>query len=360
MGLTMRAAADGVRSPAAASDLEVRTDVPPDEWDAYVAARPEATMYHRSAWAAVIRNAFGHASLPLAAVERGRVVGLLPVVFFDTPLFGRFAVSMPFLNYGGIVADSPEVGRALLAAAIAATRDARGAYLELRHTRRMFEELAVQTHKVSMLLPLERSVDAQWTGLDRKLRNQIRKAEKSNLTVRCGGVDLLDAFYDVLAENMRDLGSPVQSRRFYEEILKAFPDRSRLLTVWLDNRPVAASCVLWHGDRMEVPWASSLRRYNPLCPNVLLYWEMLKCAIGQGVVTFDFGRSTPLEGTYQFKAQWGAEAQPLYWEYWLAEGARLPDRSPTNRKFEAVIAVWQRLPVAVTRALGPRIVRDIP
>lgn len=111
---------------------------------------------------------------------------------------------------------------------------------------------------------------------------------------------------------------------------------------------------------MEVPWASSLRRYNPLCPNVLLYWEMLKFAIGQGVVTFDFGRSTPLEGTYQFKAQWGAEAQPLYWEYWLAEGACLPDRSPKNRKFEAVIAVWQRLPVAVTRRLGPRIVRDIP
>ena len=325
-----------------------------------MAGRPEATIYHLSIWADVMGRAFGHRSLQLAALDGETVVGVLPLVLFATPLFGRFAVSMPFLNYGGILADTPAVARALLEAAVAATQGARSSYLELRHTQRMFADLPVLTHKVSMWLPLERTADAQWSVLDRKLRNQVRKAEKSGLTVRRGGVELLDAFYDVLAENMRDLGSPVQSKTFYLEILKAFPAQSRLLVTWLGDEPVAGSLVLWHRDRMDVPWASSLRRHNPLCANVLLYWEMLKLAIDMEMATFDFGRSTPNEGTYQFKAQWGALPQPLYWEYWLAEGSALPDRSPKNQKFASAITAWQRLPVAVTRVLGPRIVRHIP
>ena len=348
------------RAAAAPVALQIRSDLRAGQWDAYVAGRSDATLYHQSIWADIVGRTFGHRSLQLAALDGETVVGVLPLVLFDTPLFGRFAVSMPFLNYGGVLADTPAAGRALLEAGVAAAQGARSSYLELRHTQRMFDELPVLTHKVSMWLPLERTADAQWTALDRKLRNQIRKAEKSSLTVTRGGAELLDPFYDVLAENMRDLGSPVQSKTFYSEILKALPGHSRLLVAWLGDQPLAGALVLWHRDRMEVPWASSLRRYNPLCANVLLYWEMLKLAIELNMATFDFGRSTPHEGTYHFKAQWGARPQPLFWEYWLADGARLPDRSPKNRKFETVISVWQRLPVVVTRFLGPSIVRNIP
>ncbi len=159
---------------------------------------------------------------------------------------------------------------------------------------------------------------------------------------------------------MRDLGSPVHSKRFFADILATFPDRTRLLCVSLGSTPVAASLVIWHGERIEVPWASALRAHNPLCPNVLLYWEMLKFSIERRFERFDFGRSTPHEGTFNFKQQWGAEPQQLYWEYWLSEGRSLPDRSPKNPKFAAVISAWRRLPLAVTRAVGPMIVRGIP
>jgi len=340
--------------------LSVRSDVSPQAWDAYVARRPEASAYHASGWLGVIERAFGHKTRGLAVCAGDEIVGVLPLVLFGTPLFGRFATSMPFVNYGGIVADSPEAAEALLAAGIDTAQKAGAAYLELRHTAQQFERLPVQTHKVSMMLPLQPTVDDQWRVLDRKLRNQVRKAEKSNLTVRVGGVELLDAFYEVLVHNMRDLGSPVHASRFFSEVLTTFPDASRVFSIWLDGKPIAASLVLWHGDTVEVPWASAIRQYNPLCPNVLLYWEMLKFCVERRFARFDFGRSTPHEGTYNFKAQWGAEPHQLYWEYWLAEGRALPDRSPKNPKFSAVISLWQRLPLAVTRVLGPAIVKNIP
>jgi len=339
---------------------EIRRDVPPGEWDTFVDAHPDATVYHRSEWEGVLRDVFGRPMIRLGAVASGELVGILPIVPFASALFGRFSTSMPFMNYGGIATSQPEAARALLEAAIVDARAARSRYLELRHTRRVFEDLPVQSRKVSMVLPLEQTAEAQFAAIDRKLRNQVRKAEKSGLTVRSGGVELAGAFHQVLAENMRDLGSPVHGRRLFEAILEALPSRARVFSVWLGDVPVAASFVLWHRDRLEVPWASSLRRYNPLCPNILLYWEMLKFGVERGFASFDFGRSTPHEGTYLFKEQWGAQPVPLFWEYWLAQGATVPDRSPKNPKFSFALEAWKKLPVSVTNLLGPWVVRGIP
>jgi FemAB-related protein (PEP-CTERM system-associated) len=377
-------AADAGTAAPAVADLTIRRDVDRATWDAFVERHPGATMYHLSAWTDLIEEVFGHRAERLAAVvaggatdatsnhradtrhadrssaHEGHVVGVLPIVYFQTPLFGRFAASMPFVNYGGVAADSPEAAALLFDAAVTDARLHRASYLELRHAQRLFTGTPYQSHKVAMVLPLLGDAEAQWNGLDRKLRNQIRKAEKSGFAVRIGGAELLDDFHAVMSENMRDLGSPMHGRRLFERILAAFPECSRLFCVSLGGRPVAASLVLWHRDRLEVPWASALRRYNALCPNLLMYWEMLKFGIARGFRSFDFGRSTPNAGTFHFKKQWGAQPVPLFWEYWLADGATLPDRSPSNPKFAAAIALWQRLPVAVTRTLGPMLVRNIP
>ena len=88
------------------SSLTVSADAAAHAWDRYVATRPEATVYHLSAWAALVERVFGHRTRYLAASAGGDIVGILPVVLFRTPLFGRFATSMPFVNYGGIVADT--------------------------------------------------------------------------------------------------------------------------------------------------------------------------------------------------------------------------------------------------------------
>lgn len=345
--------------------LRLDRGVSPAVWDAFVEHHPDATVYHLAAWTDLIADAFGHRAERIAAIDThgtgpDRVVGVLPLVFFRTRLFGRFATSMPFVNYGGVAAESDAAAQLLFDGAVVAAQQANSDYLELRHARRMFAHAPSLTHKVSMILPLRPTVEEQWAGLDRKLRNQVRKGEKSGLTVNIGGVELAGRFHDVLAENMRDLGSPVHGRSFFERILETFPDRSRIVTVSLGERPIAASLLLWHRQRLEVPWASSIRRFNPLSANVLLYWEMLKFGIDRGFTSFDFGRSTPNEGTFLFKQQWGAVPLQLYWEYWLKQGVGIPDRSPHNPKFSRAIAAWQRLPVAVTRLIGPRLIKNIP
>jgi FemAB-related protein (PEP-CTERM system-associated) len=338
----------------------VRDDAPVEDAEAYVLAHPGSSPYHQPAWLEVIRRAFGHATRLLVAERNGRVVGVLPLVLFRSRMFGRFAVSVPFVNYGGVLADDADAADALLARAIETTRQAGGTHLELRHTKQHFAALTPKRHKVAMELRLEPTVEAQWAALDKKVRNQVRKGEKSELTARCGGRELLADFYRVFARNMRDLGTPVYGARFFDEVLRAFPNHARVFVVTLQHRPVAASLVHWHGDRIEVPWASALREFNPLCANVFLYWEMLRFSVEQGFRTFDFGRSTPGEGTFQFKKQWGAEPRELVWEYWTAPGQPVPELNPKNAKYRTAIEAWQRLPVRVATMLGPMIVRNIP
>lgn len=332
-----------------------------ERWEAYVASHSAASNYHKYAWRDVIETGFNHHCYYLAAWNSTKeIVGILPLVFMKSRVFGRFLVSQPFFNYGGLLCDRQEIGDALLDEAANLQKELDAEYVELRHTIPWPADLPKKCHKVCMLLDLATDVEAQWKSFNPKLRNQIRKAEKNSLSVTVGGIESLGDFYEVFVRNMRDLGTPVYSPQFFASVLTAFPDCTRIITVYHQGKPVASGLITWFRDTVEIPWASSIRDYNPLCPNNLLYWTALQYALDNGFRKFDFGRSTPGEGTYKFKEQWGAKPILLNWQYLLPKGASLPELNNKNPKFEMAIRIWQKLPLSFTRVVGPHIVKNIP
>lgn len=333
----------------------------PEPWEAYVATHPLATGCHQYRWGEILERSFGHRPFYLAVREgAGAIRGVLPLVHMRSALFGRFLVSVPFLNYGGLLCDNEEAERLLLQEARRLKRVLGVAHVELRHLRRFGHDLPTKEHKVTMILPLEADEEQQWRKFTTKVRNHVRKALKSGLQARVGRLDLLDSFYEVFSRNMRDLGTPVYSKNFFREILNSFAESSRIIAVFQDEQVLAAGLALRYRQTVEIPWASSNRDFNVLCPNNLLYWQVIRLAIEEGATRFDFGRSSPGAGTYRFKEQWGAQPEPLYWQYLLAEGRTLPELNPDNPRFKLAIRLWQSLPVGITRLLGPSIVRNIP
>lgn len=329
-------------------------------WDRYVDQHPEATGYHRWRWRRVFERALGHRCHYLVATSGVRVVGVLPQVEVASWLFGRAMSSLPYVNYGGVLADSPAVAAALVDRA-GARAAARGlSYVVLRHRRQCLPSLPVRTHKVTMVLPLDRDHTAMWNALDRKVRNQVRKAEKSGLTAVRGGHELLDEFYGVFTRNMRDLGTPVYGRALFAEILECEPDAAQLHVVRLGGRAIAGALSYGYGDTMEIPSASSLKEHRTLCPNHLMYWTMIRQAIDERRARFDFGRSTPGDGTFLFKEQWGASSEPLYWEYKLIGNTMLPAEDRQSAKYQAPIEAWKRLPLTIATTLGARLSRGVP
>jgi FemAB-related protein (PEP-CTERM system-associated) len=332
-----------------------------DEWDAFVHSQPSATNYHLFAWRAVVERSFGHQTHYLAARDAaGAIVGILPLVHMQSRLFGNFLVSLPFFNYGGLLLSLPQAANCLLDEAGRLMSQTGATHVELRHLGWQQAGAPARTGKVTMLLKLSPDVESQWKAFNAKLRNQVRKAEKGGLQTVVGGIELLDGFYQVFCRNMRDLGTPVYGKEFFANVLGEFPQATRIISVTHQDRVIASGIACWHKDTLEIPWASSNRDFKALCPNNILYWKAISFAIESGFSTFDFGRSTPNEGTFKFKEQWGARPEQLYWQYLLREGESLPELNTKNPKYQMAIALWQKLPVALTRIIGPGIVRSIP
>jgi FemAB-related protein (PEP-CTERM system-associated) len=217
--------------------------------------------------------------------------------------------------------------------------------------------LAPAREKVTVVLALPDDSDVLFEDHFRsKLRSQIRRPMKEGMEARFGP-DQREAFYDVFRRNMRDLGTPVLPRRFFALLAEVFGAHVEFGVVYHSDAPVAAGCGFHWGDEFEMTWASSLREFNRLSPNMLLYWRFMERSIAAGRTVFNFGRSTPGEGTHRFKLQWGGEDEPLHWLQWPAASGS-PD--PESPFFRVATRVWRRLPLPVAGWLGPRLARRIP
>lgn len=331
------------------------------DWNAFVGHTPGASVYHLYQWRDAIKRVFGHESYYLAARDdAGRIRGVLPTVRLRSRLFGDFLVSMPYFNYGGVIAESAGAEQALMAAAADLSRQIGVSHLELRHDSNRRPDWPARTDKVAMYLPLPQSAEILSKQLGSKLRSQIKRPQKEGATAVEGGIDLLDEFYAVFARNMRDLGTPVYPKRWFATILERFADCTRVFVVRHRGAPVAAAFLIGYRGRLEIPWASSLREANAIGVNMLLYWSVLEYACRERYEVFDFGRSTIDAGTFKFKKQWGAEPHQLYWHYWLKGGGAPPVINPSNPKYRLAVAAWQRLPLALANRLGPFLVRNLP
>lgn len=312
-------------------------------------------------WLKIFRDGMKHRSMAIAAVQQGQPVGYLPLVLLKSMLFGNRLVSMPYVNTSGVCASSVEVQQQLVAEAVKLADQFQVKSLELRHEHKVDHPSLSEptTQKIHMRLALPATTELLWKSFDPKVRNQVRKGEKNSLTIAWGTHDQLPAFYDIFAKNMRDLGTPVFGAVLFRSILDAFPQDAEFCVVRQGDKPLAAALLLHGKGITEVPSASSLREYNSTCANMLMYWHLLQRAISRGQTCFDFGRSSPDSPTHQFKKQWGAEPVPAVWQYYVRKGAA-SDMRPDNPKYRLMIKTWKKLPVWLTRMIGPSLARVIP
>ncbi len=303
----------------------------------------------------MIRQAYGKEVLLFRHRSGAQTDGTAACAVMTHPLFGRQLVALPYLDFGGITADT-EVAETALLQRLLEEAQARQAGLELRCRRPLVDTPAPENEKVGMALALEHiEQEAYWKKLDARVRNQVRKAEKSGVTCRWGRREYLEDFYRVFCVNMRDLGSPVHSLSFFELILEHVPG-AEVGAAYREGVCIGGLVRVFWRDEMIIPWASTLRDYRIYCPNNALYWESLMAAFARGVKRVDFGRSSLGEGTHRFKKQWLAEEEPLSWYQFDRQGRLLNQVGHVaSGKMELASKVWTRLPLGWANALGPRI-----
>ncbi|MBU8933972.1 MAG: FemAB family PEP-CTERM system-associated protein [candidate division Zixibacteria bacterium] len=330
------------------------------QWDTYLANHSSRTYAHRFAWSGIFESAFSARPFYWIARQDNQVVGILPSVLLSSSIFGRFLISMPWLDYGGPLSDAIEIDIALVDRAEEKAREFQCKFVELRAISNQLPNVVEKTDKRQFHLGLSDGEESVWKSFDAKARNQVRKAEKNGLKVEFGGPELLGEFYRIFSRNMRDLGTPVWPRSLFRKIFEQFGEDTELALVHKGNKVIAAGLLVHYGDYSGVPSASAIRDYLSLCPNNLLYWEVIKRCIERGSRVFDFGRSSEGAGTYRFKKQWLKEPKIQTWQYRLLSIDSLPELNPSNPRFRMAISIWRRMPIWLANIIGPKIVTKLP
>lgn len=341
-------------------EIDVKKFEQVNDWQEFVNNNKTTLPSHNPAWAEVIYKTFGHQSFIVCARSTsGKLLGGIPFTVFLSPLFGKFAVSMPYLNYGGVISEYIDVCMSLMSA----LNEVR-AQLDLKHIeiRSIHENLGnnPSTKKVSMLLELPNNDDALDKILGSKVRAQYKKAAEFAPEFKIGKEELLDDFYKVFSHNMRDLGTPVYAKQWFGNILKTNDLNANIIVVYINKKPVSCGFLVNNGELMEIPWASTLKSANKYNTNMWMYRKILSFAMQQRCNYFDFGRSTLDAGTYKFKKQWGAEPCQNYWYCILPPNTPKPEINPDNPKLKVFITMWKWLPLWIANKIGPHIIRNIP
>jgi FemAB-related protein (PEP-CTERM system-associated) len=332
-------------------------------WDDFVRDQPDGTFFHLSAWRRVIEAAFGHRAHYAAAEQDGALVGVLPLVQVRTRLFGHSLISSPFCVYGGALAADAEVFRALLRHAEGLREKLGASVAEMRFEKAPPDGWTDENWlcRPGLYVTFRRAItgddEANLKAIPRKQRAMVRKGIERGLASRVdGNVDLLHAVY---AESVRNLGTPVFSRKYFRILAQVFGEALDVVTVSDGQTPVAAVMNFYWRDEVLPYYGGGTAAARACHANDFLYWATMKHAAGRGCRLFDFGRSKEGTGSFAFKKNWGFAPAPLHYRFALPAGGKIPEVNPLNPKYRLMIEAWKRLPLPVANALGPALVRGV-
>lgn len=328
--------------------------------DEFVKNMSSSRFCHFFAWSRMLTEVMGYHCFYLVARRGALVEGVLPLTQVKSRLFGNRMISQAFSNYGGILSASDEARDALFKYAVELAQSLHCSSIEFRNTEPLPYNLQKREGKISMILELKPDFDVLWNSFPAKVRNQVRKAEKSGIESFGGGLELFEDFYRIYSVRMHQLGTPHYPAKIMTSILKTFPNESKIFIVRYGGKAIGAGLVISLGTIVEIPWAATLVEFNSLCPNNLLYWSIIKYYCFSGAKYFDFGRCTEDSGTYNFKKQWGSQPLDLNYQFWVAPDKKFSLVSPDNPKYKKKVEMWRKLPFFLVRFLGPLISRHLP
>ena len=330
-------------------------------WDEFVLGHPLGSPFHLIAWKKSIEEAFRYRSHYLIAIDGQRVRGVLPLFLIENILVRRALLSVPFAVYGGVLADSPEVRDAMRDEVRSLAQSLRVEYVEFRNAH---PEQVLGFDRLSRYVTFTQEVGPDEERIleliPRKTRYMVRKALKQEFATRvCRNRS--KAFEELYSQSLRRLGTPSFPSKFFEALFRNFGPGVDIREVTSGNQVVSAVLSFYFRDQVLPYYGASDPEFNAVAPNNFMYFDLMRWAGRNNYRAFDFGRSKKrIGGSYDFKSHWGMVERELPYEMLLIRRKALPNYTPTNPIFGMPRKIWQHLPLALTRKLGPMFLRLVP
>ena len=336
-------------------------------WAHYIAAHPDATVYHSLAWRAIFEHSFGYRSWLLLARDSssGAVNGILPLYLVTSP-FARRLVAVPFRDRGGPLWDSIDALNELISRAQSLAAETGADALILKTIRPLPAEVAAihglvrHDHWVHSMLDLTGiTEESLWHRIGPKTRNMIRQAQRNGLEGRVVIPDdsTVERWHRLHIITQKRLGIPPFPLHFFSAMARKLRSTGNieLVEVCRGNKACAATILLINRNVCIYGYSASSNEGQHLRANDLMLHSALKLALDRGLASFDFGSDSPTQQSLIFfKRKWGA-TQAKIPTYISGAGAALNDSS--DRCYALARSVLHRMPNVVLRHLVSRFTR---
>lgn len=327
--------------------------------DRFVRSSSSGTFFHLSGWRTVVESILGRRCYCLVARRGSEISGVFPIAWVRSRIFGDSMVSLPLAVYGGICAADEESYFGLLRAGSDLAKRLGVKHLEMRNRTEPFETgLPGRDLYVTFTQDLSAGPDKLLQGLPRDTRYAVRKSQKAGLEWT---EDLSDAeFYEIYAQSVHRLGTPVFPRELFTRIRAEFPGHARLFGVRKGKTAIAGVLCFYFKNQVLPYYGGALAEYYKDSPNNFMYWSLMAQSCKEGLTEFDFGRSKRETGSYHFKSAWSMKMEALPYRYQLVRAREVPEMSPIDKKFQLPVAIWKRMPYEWSKVIGPQVIRWIP
>jgi hypothetical protein len=314
--------------------IALSTDV--QSWNGFLEKEKEnqiITIAHNPSLGPILSKTFGYSNQNLSLTEHNEIIGVMPVVFFSNR-----AISMPHFSYGGPIISTQKESEVNIKSFLGSKK------FEIRSFSKLSEHSYDQ--KVSCILEVRESEEAQIMSFTSKLRYKLRKSEKIDYQISHGGVALLKDYYDLYSRKMLKFGSPPIGKVFFQNLLEEYAyGEPQITVIYNKDKAVAAAFSLSYLNFNEVCWSATDSDYDRDNIHARIFWEILKTSVAKKYKYFSFGRSTVDSNTYKFKKQWSPSELPIFYNY-----SEPTVKSIKEHKY--LTKIWKHQPLVTSVYLG--------
>jgi hypothetical protein len=364
-----------------ARNLRVREIEPHADprWDAFVTNHAAGLVYLHSTWLSALAHEYGQPIVGLACEDAtGHLRGVLPLMLTRGLPGARLLpagseprlASLPRTPIAGPLADGPDATSLLLGEAIDRIEQFAGHRLQLKTEQpgldAFDDRLVCAPWRSTYRVDLSRGASTLRFGDSRnhaRIKWAVGKASRSGVTVReATSQGDLKAWYRLYLDVNRWHALPARSFRFFDALWQLLRPAglSRLLIAeqrsGTGHQLLAGSFILQLGRTAFYAFNGRLREGLPFRPNDLIQWHAIHQAAESGCSVYDLGEvEVGNVGLAAFKTKWGATEHPLYRCYYPAPRRLDPGYGAMESEGRAVRAgraVWRRVPLGLTEALG--------
>lgn len=218
-------------------------------------------------------------------------------------------VSLPFVDY--ITLDSVEIAKKVWSSC----RAEGSSFEHYSTTEYYFDKLSSKRFASSFVLDISKGMDDVWkNSFTKKMRNQIRKAQKASVNVKLvdNPQDLVNEYYDLYLKTMKRIGALPHTKNFLEKVISELYQHVRLFSASRAEKSIGFLLSFVYNGHLHIWGNVSDPKFLWAAPNNLLYYAAIKHGVEQDLYKIDFGSTPEGSGHAHFKDSFGGELVPIY------------------------------------------------